>query len=44
MTDIETEYEFPMDPVWSIDRARLDFTTTLGEGEFGKVRRVIDKS
>ncbi len=36
--DLETEYEFFFhDPAWEVDREDLHFTSTLGEGAFGKV-------
>ncbi len=36
--DLETEYEFFFhDSAWEVDRKDLRFTSTLGEGAFGKV-------
>ena len=33
----DTEYQFPFDPAWELDRDRLRIQSLLGEGQFGRV-------
>ena len=35
--DCDTEYQFPFDPAWELDRDRLRIQSLLGEGQFGRV-------
>ena len=35
--DCDTEYQFPFDPDWELDRGRLKIHSVLGEGQFGRV-------
>ena len=35
--DCDTEYQFPFDPKWELDRERLRIHSMLGEGQFGRV-------
>jgi hypothetical protein len=36
--ECDTEYEFPVDPQWEVDRSQLRFHSVLGEGQFGRVK------
>ena len=35
--ECDTEYQFPFDPKWELDRERLRIHSLLGEGQFGRV-------
>ena len=34
-----SEYEYPCDPPWELDRSKLKILETLGEGAFGLVKK-----
>ena len=38
-----SEYEYPCDPAWEFDRAKLKFLEPLGEGAFGLVSKAEAK-
>ncbi len=35
--DWESEYEYPSDPFWEIERSQIHLHGVLGEGQFGRV-------